>query len=118
MILAIVGSVELATYQVVEAGEIIRAEIRDSRPRGIISGRADGIDRLAVYIARSEFELPVIECLPARQSWEFFKSRNQLIADLCDELVRIASSISKTYGSGWTADRAEEQGKPVRRYTV
>lgn len=47
-----------------------------------------------------------------------FRERNIKIADLCHCLVRIASSTTTTYGSGWTADYAERSGKNVERFVV
>ncbi len=83
----------------------------------VISGGARGIDSLAVSIAKDR-GFKVMEFLPANSRWEpnSYKDRNLLIAETCDALVRISHHASKTYGSGWTADRAEEMDKLVLRY--
>jgi hypothetical protein len=84
----------------------------------VISGGARGIDQLGVRLAR-ERNIDVIEFLPMNNRWEpkGYKDRNLVIAEACDELLRLAHYKSKTYGSGWTADHAESLGKPVHRYT-
>jgi hypothetical protein len=51
-----------------------------------------------------------------RFSLQFY--RLPKVADACICLVRIASTTTKTYGSGWTADYAERQGKSVQRYYI
>ena len=43
---------------------------------------------------------------------------DERIAEDCDELVRIADSCSRTYGSGWTRDRASTLGKPTAEYVL
>jgi hypothetical protein len=45
-----------------------------------------------------------------------FKIRNEKVAETCDCLIRIASRTTRTYGSGWTADRAQDLGKNVYRH--
>lgn len=83
----------------------------------VISGGAIGIDSLAARLARGR-GIEVIEFLPKQKRWapNGFEERNLLIAQNCDELLRLAHHASTTYGSGWTADRTEEMGKPVHRY--
>lgn len=57
---------------------------------------------------------------PKNNRWEpeGYKERNEAIAQRCDVLYRVAVRDSKTYGSGWTADRAEALGKPVFRFYI
>jgi hypothetical protein len=84
----------------------------------VISGDAEGIDTMAAEAARAR-GIEVIEYLPAVPNWhDGYKPRNLLIAQDCDALVRIALKGSKTYGSGWTRDRAAEMGKPTKEYVV
>lgn len=55
---------------------------------------------------------------PLEHSWHYYKKRNKLMAEACDILIRVFNARSKTYGSGWAADRAEELGKKVLRVKV
>ena len=117
MKLAIVGSTRLSDHQEEAARRIIGREIEAREPSAIVSGGADGVDTLAENMGR-QYGLPVIVCKPALQRWEQFKVRNLLIAELCDELVRVVKKDSKTYGSGCTRDRAQEMGKPTEEYKI
>jgi hypothetical protein len=47
-----------------------------------------------------------------------FKERNLRIAVACDELVRIVAHGTRTYGSGWTRDRAAAMGKPTKEIVL
>ena len=93
------------------------------RPGGIsiVSGRSPkgGVDIMAANAANG-LGLELLEFPPKHNRWrpEGFEERNLLIARRCDRLYRIATRDSKTYGSGWTADRAEEMGKLVRRLYI
>ena len=114
MRLAIVGSVSLAGNA--RAEYVIGRALDRFSPTRVVSGGADGIDKMAASAARSR-GIEVTEYLPAEPNWERgFKPRNMLIAGDCDVLVRIIARGSKTYGSGWTRDRAKEVG--VRTYEV
>lgn len=113
--LAIVGSVRLAGNA--EARGIIERVLEQYQPTLVISGGADGIDTMAVEAAKRR-GIPYREFLPAFKNWPAYKERNLLIAMECDRLVRIVSVYSKTYGSGWTRDRAVEMGKPTDEYQV
>lgn len=129
MILAIVGSVRLEGS--LEAYRIIAEEITQfslgrnalhSAPH-IVSGGARGIDSMAIEVTLAiesvlAIGLDYTEFLPAGNSWPYYKVRNLRIAEACDELVRIVSPKSKTYGSGWTRDRAREMGKICREFVV
>ncbi len=114
-ILAIVGSLRARQE---DSDPIIRAAIERHGPRAVISGGALGADTWAQLVAAREYGLPVIICQPAGREWRYYKARDLLIAQLCDRLIRICSQRSKTYGSGWTRDRAKELGKPVEEFTV
>ncbi len=88
----------------------------------IISGRSPkgGID---IYAEEAALEQNVkTEIFPPEvNQWEDdgekmgYKSRNLAIATRCDRLYCLKSRNSKTNGSGWTADRAVDNGKIVVR---
>ncbi len=50
--------------------------------------------------------------------WDGFKPRNIQIATACERLVRIVSTTTKTYGSGWTRDYADNLGKPTEEIII
>ncbi len=83
----------------------------------VVTGGAIGIDRMAAAEARRR-GLEVIEHLPAGRAWRQYRERNLRIAKDCDELVRIADPHSRTFGSGWTRDRARELGRPTTEYAI
>ena len=116
MKLAIVGAVILKDSPH-EVKDIIRSEINRLKPTEIISGGAEGVDTFAEEVA-NELGLKKTIFLPEKKCWEFFKKRNIQIANECDQLLRIASDRSKTYGSGWTRDRAVEMGKPTKEFRL
>lgn len=113
--LAVVGSVELDGPW---PGEVVWWTIDWLRPTLVVSGGAPGVDSLAARVARN-FDVPVDERKPDVPVWfpmngkRGFSHRNLEIAERCSALVRIVWVGSKTYGSGWTRDRARELGKPV-----
>lgn len=127
-ILAIVGS-----RDVNKAGGLtaIRQAIERHKPIVVVSGGARAklsadlrgvisIDWEAEKMATS-LGIQVVVFKPT--TWTFngpggFRERNTKIADLCHCLVRIASTTTTTYGSGWTADYAEKSGKNVERFVV
>jgi hypothetical protein len=114
--LAIVGSVSLAGCANVYV--LVSRLIDDYQPEAVISGGAPGVDTITADVARSKGMDP-IEHLPKVNRWhDGFKPRNLLVAADCTHLVRIIASDSKTYGSGWTRDRAAEMGKPTREFVV
>lgn len=97
----------------------IAAEVSRLSPEVIISGGAPGIDTLADLYADAA-GIPFVPHLPKNKRWkpDGFADRNLLIAEDCTHLLAIRHPKSKTYGSGWTADRAEEMGRSVRRVTL
>jgi hypothetical protein len=119
MKLAIVGSRSLAGHP--EALRVIRSVLDAYQARHavlvVVSGGAVGIDRMAAAEACRR-GLQVIEHLPAGSTWRAYRERNLRIARDCDELVRIADPRSRTFGSGWTRDRARELGRPTTEYTI
>lgn len=119
MRLAVIGSVNINREQYLFAKAVIQAVLMFYSVQLVISGGAKGIDSLAEEEA-DLFSLPKKIHLPKNNRWEpeGYKERNLLIAGDCTHLLRIRSYQSMTYGSGWTADRAEEMGKTVWRVTV
>lgn len=110
MRLAIVGSVRLAGNA--RAYEIIRAALAHYQPSVVVSGGAVGIDSMAAECAR-ELGIEVREYLPSVRKFHGaggYAERNLKIAGDCDVLLRIVARSSKTYGSGWTRDRAKKLG--------
>lgn len=99
--------------------EIIRWSIELLDPYQVISGGAYGVDEWAYQIA-TEQGYPVDVIVPKFNRWspEGYQDRNKEIARRCDTLLCIRSDRSTTYGSGWTADYAEEIGKKVHRLTL
>lgn len=120
MKLAIVGSRLLPPKLIPAVLDAIAEAVRYHEPDEIVSGGAVGVDTLAYAFARGA----KIKCEPIEPevfSWEDrdgkpgYRSRNVAIANRCDALLCIRAGSSKTYGSGWTADFAESQGKSVQR---
>lgn len=116
--LAIVGSTRLTGDN---ARNLIRQIIHATQPSLVISGGADGIDSLAVEVAKA-YGIDWQEFKPDRKTWRSwgdqkgFEERNREIAYHCTALIRIAWVGSTTYGSGWTRDRARDQGKPTEEF--
>lgn len=70
---------------------------------------------------------PLVVCRPDVQAWDpvgrrGFKARNLEIINGVDRLVRVSKHTGgdRTYGSGWTADQAEERlgQESVYRYYI
>lgn len=118
MKLAIVGSVSLGGNA--EAAAIIESVLDQYKPAVVVSGGAPGIDTMAEVAAmRRNIEREIYH--PERQQWAGpggFQERNRKIAKACDALIRIVASDSRTYGSGWTRDRAADLGKPTAEYII
>lgn len=125
MRLAIVGSTCLEGNESVRAliVEIIR-EYQARLTRGedfvVVSGGAIGVDRMAERAAKGHsISTAIFE--PGDAIWDGrhgFKVRNLRIARYCTDIVRIVCIHRKTYGSGWTRDRARELGKRCREFRV
>lgn len=127
-ILAVVGSRDVPRAAAVE---LIGRVLDEHKPVIVISGaakvnRANRMRGLAsideeVAIEANLRQIQLLEFRPTDFHWDGpggFKDRNVKIAESCVCLVRIASETTTTYGSGWTADRAEMEGKDVTRYVV
>lgn len=118
MLLACVGSVNVTEEQSKIAKAFIQGILMFYMPKLVISGGASGIDSLAEEEA-TLFNLDFKKHLPEFPSWEHgYKPRNLKIAAECTHLLCIRTKQSTTYGSGWTADRAEEMGKVVWRVEI
>ena len=125
MRLAVVGSTRFAhpdAYRYATA--LIDATLAKHQPEAVISGGAAGVDTWAADIAVRHGYRPddntLVVYLPANRRWapDGYRDRNlQIVAD-CTHLLAIRCAQSRTYGSGWTADRAEEAGKTVARRVV
>jgi hypothetical protein len=122
--LAIVGTRVLAC-----CGDRERAKaravvaIKRLSPGMVISGGADGSDKLgeeaAAEFGYSEGAGTLVIFRPRVRRLHGpggFRERDEQIAQACTHLLRIACQHATTYGSGWTADRAEELGAVVVRY--
>jgi hypothetical protein len=125
VVLCIVGSQASAwkdpTTDRLRVEAIIRPAVRLLVPDLIISGRSPGggvdvwAEEMASQLGYTEgdgfwpFE-------PTVRRWEGeggYKQRDRAMAEACTHLLAIRSMWSKTYGSGWTADRARTLGKIV-----
>ena len=119
MKLAIVGS--LSKHFSPDEELLVRGTIRlfleQLRPQAIVSGGADGVDTWAEEEARRLGIEPII-FRPAGVGWKYYKPRNLLIAKEGTHFLRFWSEHSRTYGSGWTVDRARLMGKPVLSYRI
>lgn len=115
MKLAIVGSVCLEGNA--KAAKIIEDVLNSYEPDEVVSGGAAGIDTMAIAAAGTRgCKTKVFP--PEKKGWHYYRQRNVKIAKDCDALVRIYSSKTKTYGSGWTADYARRLGKPVEEFKI
>lgn len=119
MRLAIVGSVKVNEAQELIAHCIIRGFLHRFETELVISGGAIGIDTIAEGLA-DQFYIPKQIYLPEFPRWKpnGYEDRNLKIAEECTHLLCIRTQQSTTYGSGWTADRAEGLGKTVWRVTI
>jgi hypothetical protein len=118
--LAIVGSTTFQDpFGDMLAEWIIKRALVFFEPDVVISGAAPGVDTMAERMA---MRLGFATCIypPVNKRWKprGFEARNLHIARACTHLVTIRCHASRTYGSGWTADRAEEFGKTVFRRII
>ena len=101
------------------------AAIKRLSPAIVISGGADGTDTLAEEAAtelgysESDGTLRIFRPRIRRFHGDGgYRWRDEQIAQACTHLLRIACYQATTYGSGWTADRAEAFGALVVRHEV
>lgn len=120
MKLAIIGSTEdkFTDLEKTLVKRIVKAVCLTFMPDEVVSGGATGVDTWAAEESASLKGVSTTIFRPEKKGWYWYKKRNQKIADECTALVRIVSKRSKTYGSGWTRDRAKEQGKPTWEITI
>jgi len=124
--LAIVGTRVLGC-----PGDVVRAIVRiyaaidRLEPAVIVSGGADGVDTLAEQCAiergYTEANGRLVIFRPTVKRFHGpggYRERDEKIARHCTHLLRLYCRRSTTYGSGWTADRAEELGAIVVRHLV
>lgn len=122
MKLAVVGSQAIDRRQAEQAWVLIQGLLLLWDPDEVWSGGATGIDSVAEECAKAEgyqYDSPegkhLIIRRPDVKSWDpigqrGYKARNIEIVDGVNKLVRVAKREGqKTYGSGWTADYAEEK---------
>jgi O-acetyl-ADP-ribose deacetylase (regulator of RNase III) len=128
--LAVVGSVSFADPHALKIARlVILDELLRVEPAVVVSGGAKGIDTLAGRLASElgyhqadgtlvvHYPVRVPNPPPGMSRFEAggYRARDQLVADDCTCLLRLACRHTSTYGSGWTADEAARQGKPVRQ---
>jgi hypothetical protein len=101
------------------------AAIKKLSPGVVISGGADGSDKLgeaaAAELGYSEDDGTLRILRPRVRRLHGpggFRERDEQIAQACTHLLRISCWRATTYGSGWTADRAEELGAAVVDYNA
>jgi len=122
--LAIVGTRVLACRGDRERAKArAAAAIKRLSPGMVISGGADGSDKVgeeaATEFGYSEDAGTLVIFRPRVRRLHGaggFRERDQQIAQACTHLLRISCQQATTYGSGWTADRADELGAVVVRY--
>jgi len=85
----------------------------------IISGECPkgGVDIWAKEEALDR-QMDYMGFFPEGNSKPYYMKRNKEMAKACDVLFRVASQVSKTYGSGITMKWASEMGKPVLNIIV
>lgn len=128
-VLAIVGSQKWPAGDEFNAKILIATAVTLLEPVLIISGGCKtGVDSWVEqeWMERAAGDAPFVpgfkEYLPGIHQWDpadgsvGYKKRNMAIAENCDALMCIRSTGSTTYGSGWTADYAEQIGKKVWRF--
>lgn len=135
MRLAIIGNQALSRRQGELAWWLIQGLLRTWEPQEVWSGGATGVDSVAeecAYALGYEEEVPrghkrLVICRPDVHQWDpvgrrGYKARNLEIVNGVDRLVRISKHQDGggTYGSGWTANQAEERlgSENVFRYYI
>src|SRR3972149_6309784 len=130
--IAIVGTSSLTENEERDARQYISYIIKLHTPDTmVISGGADGVDTLAIEIAKG-LSYPTKEILPRFDGWKAYKERNIAIAQECDILYCISTPIHQTEcyhhnmnettpkhertGACWTRNRALLCGKQVHLF--
>jgi hypothetical protein len=101
------------------------AAIRKLAPAVIVSGGADGVDKVAEEAAGmlgyTEANGRLVVFRPTVRRFHGpggYRERDAKIARHCTHLLRIYCRQATTYGSGWTADEAKRMGAVVVRHLV
>jgi len=63
----------------------------------IVSGGGEGVDRIAIDVAKLE-EFRTVEYPPTSKNWEEYKKRNLQIAEECDKVYSIALALGTSKG--------------------
>lgn len=131
MNIAIVGASKLSPLQAEKVHEacfdLIKEFDKDSL---VISGGADGVDTIAIQIAK-KLGYKFMEIIPEEKTWESFKARNLEIARKCDKIYCISVKTKnaacyhhiprqkhlKTAGC-WTMNQVNMLGKPCKLIEV
>lgn len=123
-ILAIVGSTTFKSPQGMRiASDIISATLNRRRPDILCSGESPfgGVDNIAKRAAHTR-RLDFVGFPPRRWVWTHpdggFRERNEALAAYCTRLLCIRCAEAGSYGSGYTADHAEQLGRSVRRFWI
>lgn len=121
--LCIVGSYSWKEEDIPKAKELIRqilvkAKVRFGTDLLVISGECHkgGVDIWARDEAITQ-QISFNGYPPISHTKGAYMARNRKMAQDCDVLVRIASSVSKTFGSGYTAKIARNLHKRVIEFT-
>lgn len=127
MKLAIVGVSKIYTdWEERDIRQLIANLIKLEDPDIVISGGADGVDKIAIEVAKG-LGYETKEFFPEAHTWPGFKVRNKRIANKCDKLVCISIPVhrqkcyhhksaqdhEKTAGC-WTLNMARSLQKEVR----
>lgn len=122
VIVCIVGSYRWHPVEQTEAAKrLIHEILSDFNPEmdEVISGACPkgGIDIWAINIAK-ELGFSTRTFPPRKNEWYWFKKRNIAMANYCDIMFRIKSTLSNTNGSGFTIQKAAELEKRTQTYEV
>lgn len=122
--LAIVGSTKFVNPGWQSVAETLIYDAIDrldvsNRTMGVTSGGAKGIDALGETVSDDCWFRKVIYP-PKNNRWEpeGFKERNLLVATTATWGLGIRCESSKTFGTGFTIQQIENQGKEVERYVI
>lgn len=110
-IVCIVGSREVEQTRARARIEKILEEY-DPETDVVISGERGNVDIMARRVAE-DIGFRFVPFAPRYDMKDYYLDRNWMMANACTVLYRITTAASKTYGSGWTRDRAKEMGKPT-----
>lgn len=95
MKLAIVGVSKIYTDdEERDIRQLIAGILYNEKPDLVISGGADGVDKLAIEVAKG-LEYETKEYFPDSMTWPGYKVRNKRIANACDKLICISIPIHK-----------------------